>query len=387
VLATTGSGDYTYQWTPANHLSNPFIQNPAASPLSNTQYTVTAKNDQGCASETSVNISLKSSPVLKVFGDTTICSSSDVQLIATSPGNTTFSWQPNNNLNNPAIANPIASPVETTLYTVTVTSNNNCSATDSVLVQVYPKPVFSINPKQSKICKGDSIILAVSGGDQYQWAPAATVLNPASGSTPVFPDVDTHYDVFVTDNKCGVSETLEAVVTIQPKAKINITKSNDINCILGQATLSATGGVSYHWEPLTGLSDPTLSSTLASPEETTIYYLQTTSNNGCVSKDSIELIVSKGYDEKSYQLATGFTPNNDGLNDCFGVAKWGYITSLEFSIFNRFGERVFFTKDPSLCWDGKYKGSPQDSGVFVYLIKAKGICGQFTRRGTVVLMR
>jgi len=387
ILATTAFEDYSYEWNQANDLSNLFIQNPIASPLSTTQYTVTAKNNWGCASEASVNVSIKPLPVLNAFGDTTICSSSDVQLIASSPGNTIFNWQPNINLNNPAIANPIATPLQTTLYKVTVIGSNNCSATDSVFVQVFPKPVFSINPKESKICKGDSLILYISGGDQYQWTPVATVLNPASASTPVFPEVDTHYNVFVTDNKCGVSKTLEAVVTIQPKAKISITKSNDINCTLGQATLSATGGVKYHWEPLIDLSTPTLSSTLAFPEETTMYYLLASSNNGCVSKDSIELIVSKGYDEKSYQLPTGFTPNNDGLNDCFGVAKWGYITDLEFSIFNRFGERVFFTKDPSNCWDGKYKGGSQDSGVFAYVIKAKGICGEFTRKGTVVLIR
>lgn len=200
-------------------------------------------------------------------------------------------------------------------------------------------------------------------------------------------NVETHYNVIVTDNNCGVSETLEVVVTIQPKAKIRITKSNDINCILGQATLSATGGVKYQWEPISDLSTPMNSTTLVSPEETMMYYVQAVSNNGCISKDSIELIVSKGYDEKSYQLPTAFTPNNDSLNDCFGVSKWGYITNLEFSIFNRFGERIFFTTNSSNCWDGKYKGSPQDAGTFVYLIKAKGICGEFTRKGVVVLIR
>jgi gliding motility-associated-like protein len=387
ILTTSALEDYSYQWNQANDLSNPFIQNPIASPLATTQYTVTAKNNWGCASKASVSVSIKPLPVLNAFGDTTICSSSDVQLMVTSPGNTMFNWQPNINLNNPAIPNPIGSPLQTTLYKVTVTGNNNCVATDSVLVQVFPKPVFSINPKESEICKGDSLTLSVSGGDQFQWSPAATVLNPASASTQVFPDVDTRYNVLVTDNKCRVSEMVEAVVYIQPKATISITKTNDINCTLGQATLSATGGVRYQWEPIIGLSTPMNSTTVASPEETMMYYVQATSSTGCISKDSIELIVSKVYDEKSYQLPTGFTPNNDGLNDCFGVSKWGYITDLELSIFNRFGERVFFTKDPSNCWDGKYKGSPQDSGTFVYLIKAKGVCGEFTRKGVVVLIR
>ncbi|HEV2830777.1 MAG TPA: gliding motility-associated C-terminal domain-containing protein, partial [Hanamia sp.] len=86
-------------------------------------------------------------------------------------------------------------------------------------------------------------------------------------------------------------------------------------------------------------------------------------------------------------LPTAFSPNNDGMNDCFGVKKWGYLTNLEFSIFNRFGERVFFTTDASNCWDGRYKGIPQDAGAFVYIVKANGICGSFNKRGTFVLIR
>jgi len=277
--------------------------------------------------------------------------------------------------------------VQTTLYKVTVTGNNNCSATDSVLVQVFPKPLFSIDPKETKICSGDSVILSASGGDQYQWEPQATVLNPAAASTKVFPDIDTRYTVMVTDNKCSVSEMLEAIVTIKQNPNIRIKKSNDINCILGQATISATGGVEYRWEPNAQLLTPNRSSTIASPSETTMYFIEAKGSNGCVSKDSIQVIVTKGYDEKNYQLPTGFTPNNDGLNDCFGISKWGYITNLEFSIFNRFGERVFFTTDPSICWDGRYKGAKQNSGAFVYMIKAKGACGDFSRKGTVILIR
>ena len=387
TLATTGSGNCIYQWSPANDLSNPSIQNPVASPLSKTQYTVTAKDTWGCISTTSVSIALKSLPVISAYGDTTICSSASVQLLATSPGNAVFNWTPDIDLNNSSIANPIASPLQTTTYKVTALGNNNCSANDSVLIKVFPKPVFAINPTISKICKGDSAVLSASGGDQYEWTPATTVLNPASASSKVFPVTDTRYSVLITDNKCAVSAILDAIVSIQSNPEINISKSNDINCVLGQATLSAKGGIKYKWEPAANLSNPALASTLASPPATTMYYVQVTGFNGCVSNDSIQLIVQKEDHENNYLLPTGFTPNNDGVNDCFGVKKWGYLTNLEFSIFNKFGERVFFTADPSNCWDGRYKSIPQDAGVFVFMVKAKGVCGGFTRKGTFVLIR
>ena len=65
-------------------------------------------------------------------------------------------------------------------------------------------------------------------------------------------------------------------------------------------------------------------------------------------------------------MPNAFTPNNDGINDCFGLKYWGNVTKLDFSIYNRFGERIFYTTDPAKCWDGRYKG------VLHKVIKADG---------------
>jgi gliding motility-associated-like protein len=89
-----------------------------------------------------------------------------------------------------------------------------------------------------------------------------------------------------------------------------------------------------------------------------------------------------------YLMPNAFTPNGDGLNDCFGIRYWGVIEEMEFSIYNRWGERIFFTKNPNACWDGTYKGIRQDTGVFVYMVKAKTICeSSVFRKGTFTLIR
>jgi gliding motility-associated-like protein len=69
-----------------------------------------------------------------------------------------------------------------------------------------------------------------------------------------------------------------------------------------------------------------------------------------------------------------FSPNDDGKNDqqcVFGNC----IASMEFSIFNRWGEVVFSTTDQNQCWDGIYKGKKVNTGVFVYKLKASLING------------
>ncbi|WP_153800556.1 gliding motility-associated C-terminal domain-containing protein [Foetidibacter luteolus] len=86
-------------------------------------------------------------------------------------------------------------------------------------------------------------------------------------------------------------------------------------------------------------------------------------------------------------MPSAFTPNADMRNDCFGVKNWGLVLNLDFSVYNRWGERIFYTQNPSACWDGNYKGIKQPPGTYVYQIRAKTLCGDVYRKGTVVLIR
>ena len=126
---------------------------------------------------------------------------------------------------------------------------------------------------------------------------------------------------------------------------------------------------------------------VATPSATTVYKVQVTSANGCVKQDSIQVKVIPGVAENGFLLPSGFTPNNDGKNDCFGVRTWGNVTNLKFEIYNRWGELVFRTSDPSHCWDGTYKGERQSTAVFIYQVWADTYCGKVYRKGTVTLIR
>ncbi|HVG17303.1 MAG TPA: gliding motility-associated C-terminal domain-containing protein [Chitinophagaceae bacterium] len=87
-------------------------------------------------------------------------------------------------------------------------------------------------------------------------------------------------------------------------------------------------------------------------------------------------------------LPNAITPNNDNLNDCFGVKNWPTTSSFELSIFNRGGELVFKTSNPLECWNGEFRNHLQPSGTFVYLIKANTTtCGPVSSKGTVTIIR
>ena len=387
ILTTTGSDSVVYSWAPSSSLSNANAQNPVATPFVNTQYIVTATNAPGCISKDSVSITLKALPAIAAFGDTTVCPGANAQLVAVSSGNNIFNWFPVTALSNANIVNPVASPADSTMYYVQVTANNSCVNIDSVLVAVVPKPAFAVQPNTASICTGDSILLTATGGNIFQWFPAASVANNASASTLVYPLQNTVYKVVITNNICGITDSVFATVNINARPNITVSKSNDVDCVLGQAKLLATGGVRYLWSPASSLNNVNISNPVASPSETTTYYLQATGASGCIIQDSLLVKVIKGEAENGYLLPSAFTPNGDAQNDCFGVKTWGFVTGLDVSIYNRWGNLIFHATNAGNCWDGTYKGEAQPPGAYIYQVRAKAICGDVYRKGTVVLIR
>lgn len=316
----------------------------------------------------------------------TVCAPASSQLLATATGATQYQWSPAIYLNNPSILNPIATPPATTMFYLNATNTAGCSKTDSVLITVRAANAFSINPPE-EICELASTQLTATGGDIYAWQPSGSLNNSAINNPVASPAGTTTYTVLITDTLCGNSTQLSTLVTVNPDPVITASRSNDVNCTTPNSTLNASGGVQYAWTPAGSLSNPAIASPVATPASTTLYTVTGTDAKGCSNTDTITVKVSTE-NKGGYQMATAFTPNNDGLNDCYGIKYWGVVTEVEFSIYNRWGERIFFSRNPNACWDGTYKGVTQDPGVFVYMIKAKTTCEPSVfRKGTFALIR
>ena len=86
-------------------------------------------------------------------------------------------------------------------------------------------------------------------------------------------------------------------------------------------------------------------------------------------------------------MPTAFTPNDDGLNDVYRIPFSAGVELKEFSIFDRWGNRVFTTTDATRGWDGKVKGIRRDTGIFVYQVRGKDLKGEIFMKGTFMLIR
>lgn len=384
ILTTSASNATSFSWLPNVGLSDPNIQNPIASPIVLTKYIITASN-AACSAKDSVVIDVLPAPTISKSNDTTICNGGAAPLFAT--GGNNYVWSPASGLSNTNISNPIASPSASTTYKVQVTGSNGCSKLDSVRVNWMAKPTFTINPLTASVCSGSATTLTANGADTYNWFAGSNVQSPSSASTSVAPTSTQQYSVAVRHNFCKISDTLRSTVTVNALPLITVSKSNDIDCSNASATLNATGGVNYSWTPVQGVSATNSASPVVTPAVTTTYTVAVTDANGCSKSDSIKVNVIFNPLAGGYNMPNAFTPNGDGKNDCFGIKYWGAIETLDFTIFNRWGEVVFKTNNPAACWDGNFKGIPQQSGTFVYQIKAKTACGEVYKKGTIALMR
>ncbi len=383
-LIINASNTNAYDWSPGKYVSDSTIAQPIAFTSTSTKFFLIAGNGV-CTAIDSIYVNVMTLPVVGITNDTSICKTGTLQLNAS--GGINYYWYPANGLSDTTISNPFANINNPIKYFVQVTGNNNCMATDSVFISVDTVHLFGVQPMTAAICAGDTVSLKAFGGNVFAWSPSASVADPSNAIAQVFPVVNTTYEVQIIDTSCHVSDSLFTVVTVKPQPNTTISKSNDVDCILGTSQLQATGGISYSWSPTNSLSNAKASNPLASPFQTTTYYVKILGDDGCYGQDSITVFANTGNVSNGYLVPSAFTPNGDGNNDCFGIKEWGSVSDLNFSIYNRWGTLIFHTSNISECWDGTYKGLMQPTGTYIYQIHGKTLCGNILRKGVVVLIR
>jgi len=282
VIGSPAQSGYTYQWSPATGLDNPTLAQPTATVSQNTTYTLTVTDAVGCTNTDQVSINLFGNTDANAGPDVTICPNGDTQLNAT--GGVAFAWTPAATLSDPNIANPIASPTVTTVFTVSVTNADGCVGTDNVTVTVA-SPLITA-PADASYCVGGSTQLTATGAVDYTWTPATGLSNPNIANPTASPATTTTYTVSGTDvNGCFGSD--DVTVTVNQLPNISAGFGQGV-CAGTDAQLNATGGVSYVWSPTTGLSNPNIGNPLVTfIQDTMSFTVLGTDQFGCQNSSSV----------------------------------------------------------------------------------------------------
>jgi gliding motility-associated-like protein len=368
------TGGINYLWSPALTLNNPNIENPTATPLTTTSYTVYITDINGCSWDTSMIITTDSVlPLASASNDTLICLGDTVNLIAS--GGVNYSWIPTNgiiNSNNDTIS---ISPTQNTQYIVDV--SNACGIDFDTVDVIVQSPIVFAWP-DTTICPNKEVQLFASGGNVINWSSQANIYQN-NGNYFSSPNAPSSYTVTVEDSLgCRAQASLNIGMNPPPFVNAGI----DMWLFEDSLILTANGVGDFVWTPTELVFCDTCQSTTTLPDETTTYTVILTDSLGCINYDQVTIYVTS-----ELWIPNAFTPNGDGTNDVFFV-KTLRISKFELFIFDRWGELLFYTDDKTQGWDGFYKGTLAKTESYVWKIKYEGLDGKPGKRyGTVTLLK
>lgn len=137
-----------------------------------------------------------------------------------------------------------------------------------------------------------------------------------------------------------------------------------------QILTGPTCSTNITWTPANGVNDPTIKDPVITGDITTDYAVEF-NNGNCISRDSIRIYVvdSDALSCGDLLLPNAFTPNNDGLNDLYGISNKFLVESLNsFEIYNRSGTLIYSSTNINEGWDGNFKGQATNPGMYLYKI-------------------
>lgn len=401
---STGAAGATYTWTFPGGTPNNFNGANPPDIQFNTAGVFTVKlkvTDNNGADSITLNITVQNCPVpvaLFTASSLNICRNDSILFTDQSTNASTWTWTFDGGVpgsfigqNPPYIVYPTAGVYTATLL---VTDGAGLDSTYSLTITVTNcgAPIPGFTASQTTICEGDCIqFFDQSLGNPQGWywsfpggSPSfSTQQNPpyiCYNSPGVYP---VSLRVF---NNLGIdSITIQAYIIVNPATQVTTT-FDSVTIIAGESvTLGAGGGASYVWYPNYFLNNDSIANPIATPTDTIVYFVVMTDQNGCTSTAQVKVNVRP---PNQVFVPNVFSPNGDAVNDFIKLYTTGAIDKVEFNIFDRWGNRVFYADDVNQKWDGTFKGKDCNTGVYVYFYRVAFSDGRVIKgRGDITLLR
>ncbi len=378
VTPIGGTAPYSFQWS--NGATTASINNLAPG-----NYTVTITDGNGCTKQETVDISQPASS-LNITGNGTNsnCLSGIAGTVTVNiSGGTapyTYTWS------NGAITQNLAS-VGAGTYSLTATDANGCISNFTQTITDLSQ--FSMTAGgPTEFCIGGTVTLnaLVVNGGNYQWYQNGQILTGATQSSFTTPAPGS-YTVTCT-NSCGTFTSSAIEVKVFSVGDYSVSPNVVVCPALGEyATLSAYGGASYHWNPDAGLSNANIANPVATPKATTVYTVTIASPQGCTV--TAEVVV--GVDCDTLFIPTGFSPDNNAINDVYVIDGLSKYPGNHLYIYNRWGNLVYKKKDYDNTWNGTsnvsgiYLGKQLPNGTYYFILDLND--GTKPRQGYITLKR
>ncbi|MBL0181257.1 MAG: gliding motility-associated C-terminal domain-containing protein [Chitinophagaceae bacterium] len=385
ITLNASSENATYQWL-RNGTDLNFNQSQLPVTAPGGQYVVNI-NVMGCGlySDTvNINFSSYAAPAFNLGPDTLLCPREIFTLSANVQGASSYTWGSKGLDINDAVNYNIG--VDSFIrirnegrYWAFVTIAKVCEVVDTVIVRYRGNKQLNFN--DTALCRGNSLVLdADFGTGIYKWEsfpPQREDQNNTNQSTyyiynPGF------YTVTAQVGHCIFRDSLN--VYFNDTLKLALPR--DTSLCRGEAfvirpVVENTSEITWQ--------DGTKAATYTATQ-TGLYSI--VAENGC-GRDTAQMNITFDPCPCALLLPNAFTPNGDGLNDNFRPLHACDMEDYSMTIFNSYGERIYFTKDPLQGWDGKRKGSLLNMGNYVWYVSyTKTSTKQsIKKQGNILLLR
>lgn len=400
-LTANGSNLLWYQ-SASGSFGDPNAPTPSTSAIAKTFYYVTQEVN-GCTSDRQpLLVDVKQGPKFNLKrSEDSICWYDDV-LFYNDISDTalyTRSWTVDSgriisgNRTDSIIADWSKSGLRTVILTM---ANSICSVSDSIDIYVKPTPVSYVEMKKYG-CLGEEITLSPYKNDHptnYYWSVDEQQIYDTS-YVPTYKfkwnTLGKKRVTLYTEGKNGCKgNTYDTTISIHdyPIADITGPDFNDI-CYGKEFELSSPEGLRYKYSwtpPLSYIGFDNNKATVRA-EQTGYLHLEVTNIWDCSSVDSFYIDARPCCE---VIMPDAFTPNQDGRNDTYKPLKANNHSIISFTIYNRWGQQVYQSRDISKGWDGMFKNTPQSMDTYHYLLEylCNGNEGQQrTEKGNFILIR
>ena len=380
VVPTGGTPPYSYVWKNSDGVNKGTSAD--ARNLGVGWYYVTVTDANDCIRLDSVEVTALPYPIIYV--DTIrieTCDSKNGAIavhIDYAKAPITYTWTPNTGM----VMDSIMVNIPAGTYTVKGVDANGCIADTTVTVGSYPSLKLSGKTTPETCGRSDgTIITTVVSGDPstlkpYQWSGSPTDVSGETGDTVLNVKEGT-YTVIVQDTYCLAQETFTVEHVDGPTANFEANSYSVASNTIFTLT-DASKGTPKAWDWDMGDGNTSTGNIVYHTYENAgdyVVFMEVTDKNGCT--DTISKIIHV-YDELNVFIPNTFTPNGDGLNDTWGPLMTEYSENgYMLTIFDRWGQRIFMTEDPTVQWDGTVDGKyVAPNSIYTYRIVVRDYTGQ-----------
>jgi gliding motility-associated-like protein len=404
-LTATGGVLTSFTWTPGN-LNGPSVN---VSPTTTTTYTVTASNAAGCSATADVIVTVNALPADPIVNNVTVCSGANGTLQVQNPvAGETYNWY-----STAAGGTPLASGISYTLNNALVNTNfyvqavnaTGCTSPGMTAAAILVNANAALPAANDlTVCPGNNAVLQIQNpqpGFTYNWYNTATGGVPIASSTSytlnnVTSATTLYIDAVNTSSCASPGRSPVAVSLFQQLPQPVVTVSNVSFSSVSFSWPAVVGAIGYEittdggntfQSPSSGATGTTHVINGLSGNQTVSIQVRAIGAQPCETSQLSVLVSGTTLSSKEIFVPNIFTPNGDSKNDVLFVYG-NYMASMQFNIFDQWGGMIFSSTNPSIGWDGSYKGKQQPVGVYVYVLKVVLQDGVIvSKKGSVNLIR